>query len=69
MKKRSCRIRTTPLLLLRFEHLAGLLQFGKLALLVGEFLAHLGNFFFLLADLFEDDLDRGFLDPGLRLEA
>ena len=52
-------------MLLRFEHLAGLLQFGKLALLVGEFLAHLGNFLFLLADLLKDDLDRGLLDPGL----
>src|ERR1035441_7287927 len=31
---------------------------------MGEFLAHLGNFLFLLVDLFEDDFDRGFLDPG-----
>jgi len=46
MKKRSCRIRTTFLWLLRFEHLASLLQFGKLALFVGEFLAHLGDLLF-----------------------
>src|ERR1035441_10341752 len=65
MKMGSGPLRTTPLLLLRFEHLAGLLQFGKLALLMGEFLAHLDNFLFLLADLFEDNLDRGLLDPGL----
>jgi hypothetical protein len=43
---------------------ADLLQFCKLTLFMGEFLAHLGNFFFLLADLFEDNLDRSFLDPG-----
>src|ERR1035441_3046803 len=64
MKMGSGPIRTTPLWLLRFEHLAGLLQFAELALLVGEFLAHSGNFLFLLADLFEVDLDRGLLDPG-----
>src|SRR5215469_7641190 len=51
--------------LLRFEHLAGLLQFGKLAFFVGEVLAHLGNLFFLLADLFKDDFDRSLLDPWL----
>ena len=52
------------LLLLRFEHFTGLLQFGKLTLLVGEFLAHLGNFLFLLADLLKNNLDRSLLDPG-----
>jgi hypothetical protein len=46
-------------------HRASLLQFGKLMLFVGEFLAHSGNFFFLLADLLKDDLDRSLFDPGL----
>jgi len=38
-------------LLLRFEDFLGLLQFAKFAFFAGELLAHLGNFFFLLANL------------------
>ena len=49
--------------LLRLQDLLGLLELRKFALLPGEFLAHLGNFLFLLADLFKDDLDRSLLDP------
>lgn len=48
-----------------FKHFAGLLQFGKFAFFKCEFLAHPGNFLFLLADLLKDDLDGSFLDPSL----
>ena len=51
--------------LIGFEDFPGLLELGKLAFLECEFLTHCGNLLFLLADLLEDDLDRGFLDPGL----
>jgi hypothetical protein len=51
--------------LLRFEHLARLLELRELALFVGEGFAQLSSAGFLLADLFEDDLDRSFFDPRL----
>ena len=50
---------------MRLQDLLGLLELAKFALLTGELLTHSGDFFFLLADLLKDDLDRSFLDPWL----
>ena len=47
------------------EDFLSLLQLRKLAFFVADRLAHLGNFFFLLSDLLEYDLDRSLLDPRL----
>ena len=48
-----------------FEYLARLLQFGKLAFLVGEFVSHRGDSLFLPGDLFEDNLNGRFGHPRL----
>ena len=53
------------MVLLRLQNFLGLLEFCEFALLEGEILPHSGDFFFLLADLLKDDLDRSFLDPWL----
>jgi hypothetical protein len=47
------------------KDLACLLQFGKLAFFFRDRRAHFGNFLLLFADLLENDLDCGLLDPGL----
>jgi hypothetical protein len=51
--------------LLGLKDFAGLLMFGQLTFLVGELLAHFGDFLFLFADLFQDDFDWGLFDPAL----
>src|SRR5262249_4225910 len=40
-------------------------HFLELAFFLLELFFQSGDFFFLFADLFQDDLDRGLLDPGL----
>jgi len=49
----------------RLEDFLSLLELRKLAFLMADRLAHLGNFFFLLLDLLEYDLDRSSFDPRL----